>query len=117
MQQSAESFEAGSIQLLKLRFDFANSIHYYSNPDTISLFQTLQQVFSLASNPAALVPTLSASVLDGLPSFEEAANSLRANSGKIFASIIGLKIPREAAKVSSFFKAPNSVFNYISRKS
>lgn len=81
--------------------------------ETVSLFQSLQQTFNLVSNPAALLPNLTASVIEELPSLEEAAISLRANSGKIFASVVGLKIPRESAQTAKFLNEKASAFLFF----
>ncbi|MBE9061400.1 putative Ig domain-containing protein [cf. Phormidesmis sp. LEGE 11477] len=100
---------------------FANSLRIGNNflnaldkvNETVSLFQSLQQAFNLASNPTGLLPNLTSSALEELPSFEEAASSLRANAGKIFASVVGLKIPREQAQTAKFLNKKTSAFLFF----
>jgi RHS repeat-associated protein len=80
--------------------------------DTISLMQSIQQAFRLASNPSAWLPNFNLSDISRFPDLQDAANSLSANSSRIFTSIITRKVPVERKQIAKYLKAPKSAFAF-----
>jgi RHS repeat-associated protein len=81
---------------------------------TISVIQSLQTAFNLASNPSSIFPTALNSIdLLKLPSFEDAAISLRSNSGRIVSSVLTKKLPAELSTFRTYFSSTTSTFAFF----